>query len=193
MFDHVFTDAVGALRDSLERALIERQGPEERFSVDMISGETTWEARFGLPGEETPLRMHADVSFVWPSSAQSSFRSWYLGDALEEIPRIPMVVAFRIERLVSALDLAPVNAVLTDHSPTIGRDRLRRSGPTVEALYLDDHTIEFAVEVTYTGEFTVDETHLAAGDHLDQDLDDLGAWIASSLVRLGDLPWEFLP
>ena len=43
MLDHVFTDAIGALRDSLERAFLERQAFEERFQVDVLLGDVTWE------------------------------------------------------------------------------------------------------------------------------------------------------
>ena len=41
MLDHVFTDAIGALRDSLERAFLERQAFEERFQVDVLLGDAT--------------------------------------------------------------------------------------------------------------------------------------------------------
>ena len=43
MLDHVFTDAIGALRGSLERAFLERQAFEERFQVDVLLGDVTWE------------------------------------------------------------------------------------------------------------------------------------------------------
>ena len=39
MLDHVFTAAIGALRDALEAALLERMAPEERFQVDVLLGE----------------------------------------------------------------------------------------------------------------------------------------------------------
>ena len=51
MLDHVFTDAIGALRDTFEKALLERQAFEERFQVDVLLGDTTWETSYGLPGE----------------------------------------------------------------------------------------------------------------------------------------------
>ena len=51
MLDHVFTDAIGALRDALEFALLERQAFEERFHVDVLLGDMTWETSYGLPGE----------------------------------------------------------------------------------------------------------------------------------------------
>ena len=38
MLDHVFTDAIGALREALENALLERQAFEERFQTDILLG-----------------------------------------------------------------------------------------------------------------------------------------------------------
>ena len=55
MLDHVFTDAIGAVRDALEAAMLERQALEERFQTDLLLGDTTWETTYGLPGEsESP-------------------------------------------------------------------------------------------------------------------------------------------
>ncbi len=34
MLDHVFIDAIGALRTALELAMLERQAVEERFTTD---------------------------------------------------------------------------------------------------------------------------------------------------------------
>ncbi|MBI1843068.1 MAG: hypothetical protein HYR89_00410, partial [Actinobacteria bacterium] len=62
MLDHVFTDAIGALRDALEAALLERQAFEERFQVDILLGDVTWETSYGLPGEGSPPRILADIS-----------------------------------------------------------------------------------------------------------------------------------
>ena len=51
MLDHVFTDAIGALRDALEKAMLERQAFEERFQADVLLGDVTWATSYGLPGE----------------------------------------------------------------------------------------------------------------------------------------------
>ena len=61
MLDHVFTDAIGALRDALEQAMLERQAFEERFQVDVLLGDVTWETSYGLPGEGLPPRVRADL------------------------------------------------------------------------------------------------------------------------------------
>ena len=42
MLDHVFTDAIGALRDAMENALLERQAFEEHFQADVLLGDLTW-------------------------------------------------------------------------------------------------------------------------------------------------------
>ena len=38
MLDHVFTDAISALRDAFEAAFLERQAFEEHFQVDVLLG-----------------------------------------------------------------------------------------------------------------------------------------------------------
>src|SRR2546428_155466 len=91
MLDHVFTDAIGALRDAMENALLEGQAVEERFQVDVL-----------------------------------------LGD-------------------------------------------------------------RFAFEVSYGGSIQFDEHALADGSILDEQFKGMGGWVASTLVRLGDLRFEFLP
>ena len=39
MLDHVFTDAISALREAFEAALLERQAFEEHFQVDVLLGD----------------------------------------------------------------------------------------------------------------------------------------------------------
>jgi hypothetical protein len=38
MLDHVFTDAIGALREAFEGAFLERQAFEEHFQSDVLLG-----------------------------------------------------------------------------------------------------------------------------------------------------------
>ncbi|MCP4222191.1 MAG: FAM151 family protein, partial [Actinomycetia bacterium] len=78
MLDHVFTDAIGALRDALESAMLERQAFEERFQADVLLGDVTWETSYGLPGEGSPPRVQADLTLEWPTWAQTAYRTWYL-------------------------------------------------------------------------------------------------------------------
>jgi hypothetical protein len=74
---------------------------------------------------------------------------------------------------------------------------MERASTTAEIGYPNDITepIEYAVEVTYEGLYELAEETLADGTSslLDEHFGTLGGWIASSLVRLGDLPLSYLP
>jgi hypothetical protein len=85
-------------------------------------------------------------------------------------------------------------AVLPESSPLIGNEILERSTPTVEQLYGPDLASgEFAMELSYEGTIPLDEATLADGGALDEQFKGIGGWVASTLVRLGDLKFEFLP
>jgi len=120
MLDHVFTDAIGALRDAFENALLERQAFEERFQVDVLLGDVTWETSYGLPGEGSPPRVRADITMDWPTWAQTAYRSWYIGEPLEEGPRIEIEIVLRIQRLAKPPEARALLAVLPEQSPLIG-------------------------------------------------------------------------
>ena len=129
MLDHVFTDAIGALRDTFEKAFLERQAFEERFQVDVLLGDTTWETSYGLPGEGLPPRVQADITFDWPTWAQTAYRSWYIGEPSDEAPRIEIEIVMRIQRLASMPDVKPVLAVLPGDQPADRRRAARALGP----------------------------------------------------------------
>ena len=194
MLDHVFTDAIGALRDAFENALLERQAFEERYQIDVLLGDSTWETSYSLPGEGLPPRVQADITLGWPTWAQSSYRSWYIGEPIDEPPRIEIEIVLRVQRLKNSPDPAMLLAALPEQSPAIGIHRLDRSGPTVETLYLRDlHDAEHAIEVSYEGSYDFDEATLKDGSILDDHFSAMGGWIASVLVRVGDLTYDFLP
>lgn len=194
MLDHVFTDAIGALRDAMENALLERQAFEERFHTDVLLGDLTWETSYGVPGEGLPPRVRADLTLEWPTWSQTAYRSWYIEEELPEAPTIDIEVVLRIQRLVEAPDARRVLDALPSESPMIGTERLTRSGPTVEAVSNDDLTeTEHAIEVSYEGSYELDEATLADGSILDDHFSAMGGWISSTLVRLGDLNFAFLP
>ncbi len=76
----------------------------------------------------------------------------------------------------------------------MGTEGLHRSGPTVETISTPDLTeTEHAIEVSYEGSYELDESTLADGSILDDHFSSMGGWISSTLVRLGDLDFEFLP
>lgn len=194
MLDHVFTDAIGALRDTFEAALLERQAFEERFNMDMLLGDMTWETTYGLPGEGVPPRVQADITLTWPTWAQTAYRSWYLNGTLDDAPRIDIELVLRVQQLMSPPDPGALLSVLPDHSPSMGNDRLERSGPTMATDY--DCGIEnpdYAIEISYEGSYEIGEETLADGARLDDDFGAIGGWISSMLVKVGDLPWNFLP
>jgi len=195
MLDHVFTDAIGALRDAFEGALLERQAFEERFQVDVLLGDMTWETSYGLPGEGSPPRVQADITLDWPTWAQTAYRTWYIGEAMDEPPRIEIEIVLRVQRLAVSPDPRALLNALPQQSPAIGNERLERSGPTIETVYpgedLDE--VEHAIEVSYEGSYELDEATLADGSILDDHFGAMGGWISSILVRVGDLTFDFLP
>lgn len=194
MLDHVFTDAIGALRDALERAFLERQAFEERFQSDVLLGDLSWETSYSLPGEGNPPRIRCDITLDWPTWSQTAYRSWYIEEEFSEPPRIDIEIVLRVQRLASTPDPAPMLAVLPDESPAVGDEVLRRSGPTVEATYGGDLTdVEHGIEVSYDGSYELDEATLSDGSELDRHFATMGGWIASTLVKIGDLPYEVLP
>jgi hypothetical protein len=211
MLDHVFTDAIGALRDAFEAAFLERQAFDEHFQVDVLLGDLSWETSYGLPGEGQPPRVVAHVNFDWPTWSQTSYRRWYVDEVLDQLPAIEMEIVFRVQRLRQQPDRSIVDPVAVETSPLIGDGRLERAGTTIEIAYLDpvDPTdiggaggsfgdgpeAEYAIEVTYEGLYELAEQTLADGSStlLDEHFGALGGWIAATLVKLGDLKLEFLP
>jgi hypothetical protein len=194
MLDHVFTDAIGALRDTFENALLDRLAFEERFQADVLLGDLTWETSYGLPGEGSPPRVRADITLDWPTWSQTAYRSWYIGEPFDDGPRIEIEIVLRIQRLVSTPDPVAILAALPESSPPIGVEPLERSGPTLETIYGRDLTDpEYAIEISYEGSYEVDEETLKDGSILDTHFAAMGGWIASTLVKLGDLPLQYLP
>ena len=194
MLDHVFTDAIGAMSDAMVGALLERQAFEERFQVDVLLGDVTWETSYGLPGEGQPPRVRADITLDWPTWAQTAYRSWYIGEPFDEPPEILVEITLRIQRLAERPDPEKVLAVLPVVSPQIGAETLERSGPTIEQVYGADLTNgEFAFEVSYEGIVPLEEAALVDGSILDERFGGMGGWVASTLVKLGDLKLAFLP
>jgi hypothetical protein len=197
MLDHVFTDAIGALRDAFEAAFLERQAFDEHFQADVLLGDLSWETSYGLPGEGQPPRVVAHITFDWPSWSQTAYRRWYVEEVLERLPAIEMEIVFRVQRLVGQPDPTVLRGVTPDTSPLIGNERMERVGSTVEIAYPDESPgiAEFAIEIGYEGLYELAEETLADGAStlLDQHFGALGGWIAATLVRLGDLRLEFLP
>jgi hypothetical protein len=194
MLDHVFTDAIGAMRDALEAALLERQAFEERFHTDVLLGDLTWETSYGLPGEGNPPRVQADITLEWPTWAQTAYRTWYIGESFDEPPRIEIGVVVRIQRLGTMPEPAAILGALPAVGPDVGDEPLARSGPTIETIYDEDLAVhEYAFEVSYEGSYELAEDVLADGSVLDKHFAAMGGWISATLVRVGDLTLDYLP
>ncbi|MEZ5341940.1 MAG: hypothetical protein R2706_10960 [Acidimicrobiales bacterium] len=192
MLDHVFIDAIGSLRDALETALLERQALEERLHSDLLLGDVVWETSYAIPGEGNPPRAQADITLTWPTWAQSAYRSWYLEADTTDDPSIEIDVALRVQRLRSLPEPAQLMAVLPQPTPQLGSGRLVGTGPTLETGYTANLVVEsHAVEISFSGSYELDESMLEDGAVLDQTFNALGGWVASALVRLGDLPLDF--
>lgn len=188
MLDHVFADAIGALRSALEMAMLERQAVEERFTTDALLGDTRWETSYSIPGEGIPPRVQADITLQWPTWSQTAYRSWFLTGELAEVPAIDAEVVIRAQRLASPPDPAEVLAVVPEASPVMGRNMLERvEGATVETIFADDlTTAEYAIEVNFTGQFELHTDVLADGNLLDEIFSAAGGWISGTLIRLSD-------
>jgi hypothetical protein len=197
MLDHVFTDAITALREAFEAAFLERQAFEEHFQVDVLLGDLTWETSYGLPGEGLPPRVVAHITFDWPTWSQTAYRRWYVDEVLEDAPAIEIEIVFTVQRLTEVPDPALFLKVLPESSPAIGAERLERTAPTVEIAYETDLSKPpaYAVEVSYEGLYELAEETLADGSSslLDDHFGALGGWISSMLVRLGDLNLTYHP
>jgi hypothetical protein len=197
MLDHIFTDAIGALREAFESAFLERLAFEEHFQADVLLGDLTWETSYGLPGEGLPPRVVAHITFDWPTWSQTAYRRWYVDEILEQLPAIEIEIVLRIQRLGEQPSPALVADLAPDTSPLIGDGRLERVGTTVEISYADEHDEppQYAMEVTYEGLYELAEPTLADGSSrlLDEHFGALGGWVAATLVRLGDLKLQFLP
>lgn len=194
MLDHVFTDAISAMRDAFDAAFLERQPFEEHFQSDVLLGDLTWETSYGLPGEENPPRVVAHITFDWPSWSQTAYRQWYVDDTLDRLPAIEIEIVFRVQSLTAPVDPTRVFAVAPEVSPLIGTGRLERAGVTAEVAWAAADEVgagdgEHAVEATYEGlyELAQDALDNGASSLLDDHFGALGGWIAATLVKLADL------
>ena len=197
MLDHVFTDAIGALRDAFANAYLERQAFEGHFQPDILLGDLVWEATYGLPGEGLPPRVVAHITLNWPSWSQATYRQWYIEEEISQQPAIEIEVVFRLQRLAVQPTPHVVDSVATEHSPNIGSEQLQRDNITIEISHAShgNRDAEYALEITYEGQYELAEETLIDGASkvLDEHFGVLGAWVASTLVKLGDLKLAFVP
>jgi len=187
MLDHVFSDAIGSLREALESARLERQTLEERLQTDVLLGDLTWVTSYAMPGEGDPPRVRCDLTLEWPTWSQTSYRTWYLEGEVAEPPEITVEIVLRLQQLDAAPAPSDVLASLPPEPPVLGDLELERSGTTVETIYDDLNNPIWALDLTFEGTYELDEATLEDGAAMDDHFAGLGGWIAGALVRLGDL------
>jgi len=202
VLDHVLVDLIGSIRNAFDRALLERQAVEERFTVDVFLGDVSFETTYSLPGEEQPPRVRADLSIDWPTWSQTAYRSWSIGEPPAELPEAVLGVAVRVQRLAGPPPLDRLLEVLPTASPPIGGEPLARTAVTVEEVRAEPDpdadgpgatpAVRWAVEATYEGSVRLDESQLDKPATLAPLAETLTRWVSSILVRLADLPLEFL-
>lgn len=190
MLDHVFSDAIGSLREALESARLERQTLEERLQTDVLLGDLTWVTSYAMPGEGDPPRVRCDLTLEWPTWSQTSYRNWYLEGEVAEPPEITVEIVLRLQQLASAPTPADVVASLPTKPPFLGDLQLERSGTTVETIYDEVDRPAWALDLTFEGTYELDDATLEDGAAMDDHFAGLGGWIAGALVRLGDLRFE---
>jgi len=194
MIDHILVDLVTHARDAMEGALLQRQAVEERFQVDVFLGDVSWETSYSLPGEETPPRVRADISIDWPTWSQSAYRSWSIGEPPEDPLEAVVEVAMRVQRLAEVPPTDTLLACLPEESALIGADTLVRTALVVEQVVAGagPHP-SVAVEATYQGTVALEEPALEDPSKLAEPMGALARWVASVLVRLGDLELRYVP
>jgi len=194
MIDHILVDLVTHARRALEGALLQRQAVEERFQVDVFLGDVAWETSYSLPGEENPPRVRADLSIDWPTWSQSAYRSWSIGEPPEDPPEAVLEVALRVQRLAEVPATEALLACLPEESAPIGSDTLVRAALVVEQVLAGaGPPPSVAVEATYQGTVVLDEAALEDPSMLAAPMGELASWVASVLVRLGDLELRYVP
>ena len=195
--DHALLEAIAALRHAFEDALLERQAAvDERFQVDILGGDMSFETSYSLPGEGPAPRVRADIGLEWPTWSQAAYRSWAIGEGFDEPPELILEVTLRLQRLVAPPDPRVALGLLPEeiHALGSGCDTLERADPSVEQVFgKPPEVAECSLEVTYEGTLRLDEPVLESPDALQNTFAPLARWVASTLVRLGDLPFEFLP
>ena len=125
------------------------------------------------------------------------YRRWYLEETLVDLPAIEIEIVFRAQRMSTMPDHARVISLAPATSPLIGNSAMERASLATEISHpLNDiGRTEYALEVGYEGLYDLSEETLADGSStlLDDHFGALGGWIASTLVKLGDLAFSYFP
>jgi hypothetical protein len=136
-------------------------------------------------------RVAVEIDLDWPTWSQTAWRSWSIGEPVEDPPQILLQITLRLARLASRPDPARILSVLPDGGPALTGDALERGHVTIEE-HVEPDGASFAVEVPYEGTYDIDDVLAEKGTATDG-LAVLGPWIASRLVSLADLELPYLP
>src|SRR5438132_228896 len=152
LMDHALLEAIAALRHAFEDALLERQAAvDERFQVDILGGDMSFETSYCLPGEGATPRVRADIGLEWPTWSQAAYRSWAIGEGFDEPPELILEVTLRLQRLVAPPDPRVALGLLPEeiHALGSGCDTLERADPSVEQVFgKPPEVAECSLEVT---------------------------------------------
>jgi hypothetical protein len=134
------------------------------------------------------------VTVDWPTWSQTALRTLMLEGELDEPPELGVEIVLRIQQLAAPPDLAAIRGVLDDEGPELGRERLHASSPMVEQLFDEElEHADWAVEFAFDGSFEFTEATISDRSELERAFAGVGPWVASQLVRLGDLRLAYRP
>jgi hypothetical protein len=194
MLDHAFLDVISALRRSFADALLDHHTLEERFQSDLLLGDLSWESSYSVPGEGNPPRVRADLSLDWPTWSQTAYRAWTIGEPVGDPPELGIELVLRVQGLAGTPDVSRIAAILPSEIHIVEGEALVRAAPTVEQAFDSDLVGgSFAVEFAYEGAYELTQEVLDNRPALGSHLGGMGRWVASTLVRLGDLGLAFTP
>lgn len=195
MLDHLFLRFIASLKTSLSSSMLERAGLEEQLHNDLMLGDLTFETSYSLPGEASPPHVRADLTVEWPTWSQGSYRSWTLGDGIEDPIEIVIEVALRFTGL-SALPMTPQQLLthLPRHSSqSILNAPMELQRVTIETSYdITTDDTELSAEVVYETTCVIDEQVIDDDERVQVAISQLTGWIASVLVQASDIPLTYL-
>lgn len=194
MIDHVFTNLITALQQSLETSMLEPLPNEEHMLLDVFLGDIRFESSYALPGETEPANIRVDISLEWLVWSQGIYRSWLSGEGEADTIEVGIEITIRATCLMEPPNMTEIGAVLDESSPTSLQILLERSSLVKsESVLGSEFGNEFEIEVAYDGAMVLDETALQNPLEMTHQFDPLGPWLASMLVRLSDQPLKFYP
>ena len=191
MMDHVFTDVIGAFRIGLDTAPLQQLALEDRFQSDVLLGDLRWESSYTLADQPEEPGLRADVSLEWSTWSQTAYRSWYLDEGLEELPRVDIAVVFRRQHINTPPPVEAWFVTLPELSVDMDGQCLARQLPTVEIGYTDQLIpAHYAFEAAYEGTYELSESALDEAQLIEADFSRLGNWVADQLRRFEALAIE---